>query len=29
LLRISPHVDTTDDDLTTFAAALAEATAAV
>jgi pyridoxal 5-phosphate dependent beta-lyase len=28
VLRISPHVDTTDDDLTTFAAALAEATAA-
>jgi pyridoxal 5-phosphate dependent beta-lyase len=29
VLRISPHVDTTDDDLVTFAAALAEATAAV
>jgi pyridoxal 5-phosphate dependent beta-lyase len=29
VLRISPHVDTTDDDLETFAAALAEATAAV
>jgi hercynylcysteine S-oxide lyase len=28
VLRISPHVDTTDDDLATFAAALAEATAA-
>ncbi|MGA9492642.1 MAG: ergothioneine biosynthesis PLP-dependent enzyme EgtE [Mycobacterium sp.] len=28
LLRISPHVDTTADDLETFAAALAEATAA-
>ncbi len=28
VLRISPHVDTTDDDLETFAAALAEATAA-
>ncbi len=27
VLRISPHVDTTDDDLATFAAALAEATA--
>jgi pyridoxal 5-phosphate dependent beta-lyase len=29
VLRISPHVDTTHDDLTTFAAALAEATAGV
>jgi pyridoxal 5-phosphate dependent beta-lyase len=29
VLRISPHVDTTQDDLTTFAAALTEATAAV
>jgi pyridoxal 5-phosphate dependent beta-lyase len=29
VLRISPHVDTTYDDLTTFAAALIEATAAV
>jgi pyridoxal 5-phosphate dependent beta-lyase len=28
VLRISPHVDTTVDDLTTFAAALTEATAA-
>jgi pyridoxal 5-phosphate dependent beta-lyase len=28
VLRISPHVDATLDDLTTFAAALAEATAA-
>jgi len=28
VLRISPHVDTTDDDLTAFAAALSEATAA-
>jgi pyridoxal 5-phosphate dependent beta-lyase len=29
VLRISPHVDTTTDDLTTFAAALTDATAAV
>jgi pyridoxal 5-phosphate dependent beta-lyase len=29
VLRISPHVDTTDEDLVTFAAALADATAAV
>lgn len=29
VLRISPHVDTTTDDLTTFAAALADATAAL
>ena len=29
VLRISPHVDTADDDLTMFAAALTEATAAV
>lgn len=29
VLRISPHVDTTDDDLVTFAAALTEATAAI
>ena len=29
VLRISPHVDTTADDLTTFAAALTDATAAV
>lgn len=29
VLRISPHLDTTVDDLTTFAAALADATAAV
>jgi pyridoxal 5-phosphate dependent beta-lyase len=29
VLRISPHVDATTDDLTTFAAALADATAAV
>ena len=29
VLRISPHVDTTEDDLTAFAAALTEATAAV
>ncbi|HVR00283.1 MAG TPA: aminotransferase class V-fold PLP-dependent enzyme, partial [Mycobacterium sp.] len=29
VLRISPHVDTTTDDLTTFAAALTEATGAV
>jgi pyridoxal 5-phosphate dependent beta-lyase len=29
VLRISPHVDTTIDDLTTFAAALTEATVAV
>jgi pyridoxal 5-phosphate dependent beta-lyase len=29
VLRISPHVDTTEDDLTTFAAALVAATAAV
>jgi pyridoxal 5-phosphate dependent beta-lyase len=29
VLRISPHVDTTVDDLSTFAAALADATAAV
>ena len=29
VLRISPHVDTTADDLSTFAAALADATAAV
>jgi pyridoxal 5-phosphate dependent beta-lyase len=29
VLRISPHVDTTNDDLATFAAALAEASAAV
>jgi pyridoxal 5-phosphate dependent beta-lyase len=29
VLRISPHVDTTDEDLTAFAAALAAATAAV
>ncbi|MDT5086305.1 MAG: hercynylcysteine S-oxide lyase, partial [Mycobacterium sp.] len=29
VLRISPHVDTTRDDLTTFAAALTDATAAV
>jgi pyridoxal 5-phosphate dependent beta-lyase len=29
VLRISPHVDTTEDDLTTFAAVLTEATAAV
>ena len=29
VLRISPHVDTTDDDLAVFAAALTEATAAV
>ncbi|MDT5020066.1 MAG: hercynylcysteine S-oxide lyase, partial [Mycobacterium sp.] len=29
VLRISPHVDTTDGDLTMFAAALTEATAAV
>ena len=29
VLRISPHVDTTEDDLTTFAAAITEATAAV
>jgi pyridoxal 5-phosphate dependent beta-lyase len=28
VLRISPHVDTTDDDLAVFAAALTEATAA-
>jgi pyridoxal 5-phosphate dependent beta-lyase len=29
VLRISPHVDTTNDDLATFAAALTDATAAV
>jgi pyridoxal 5-phosphate dependent beta-lyase len=29
VLRISPHLDTTADDLSTFAAALADATAAV
>jgi pyridoxal 5-phosphate dependent beta-lyase len=29
VLRISPHIDTTEDDLTTFAAALVAATAAV
>jgi pyridoxal 5-phosphate dependent beta-lyase len=29
VLRISPHVDTTTDDLTTFAMALTDATAAV
>jgi pyridoxal 5-phosphate dependent beta-lyase len=29
VLRISPHVDTSHDDLETFAAALVEATAAV
>jgi pyridoxal 5-phosphate dependent beta-lyase len=29
VLRISPHVDATADDLTTFAAALTDATAAV
>jgi pyridoxal 5-phosphate dependent beta-lyase len=29
VLRISPHVDTTLDDLTTFAEALTDATAAI